>query len=156
MRFMIGNRIFRMLPLATLLYAAAACGQRPSGVEEINESATVGAPEWTLEALSARLTAAGVQVVQTEPGVQQPFMTVPGVRLITADQSELQVFLYADQAARHHDTSRLDPHRVAPPHMMIAWRLPPTLLVSRNLAVILLTEHAPTRDHLKRAIAHGP
>lgn len=145
-----------MQKFAVLLCATTACGQPAAGVDERNESANISSKQWTLETLTERLATAGVHITHTEHDIRQPFMSVAAVRLIASDRSELQVFLYADHRARQHDTDRLDPHRVAPPHMMITWRLPPSLLVSGNLAVILLTEHSATRDHVKRAIAHGP
>ena len=139
-----------------LCVATAACGQPEAGVDERSESANISSKQWTLETLASRLASAGVHITHTEHNIRQPFMSVAAVRLVASDHSELQVFLYADHRARQHDTDRLDPHRAAPPHMMITWRLPPTLLVSGNMAIILLTEHSATRDHVKRAIAHGP
>ncbi|MEX2282057.1 MAG: hypothetical protein WEE89_06205 [Gemmatimonadota bacterium] len=40
--------------------------------------------------------------------------------------------------------------------MRITWVMPPTLIVSANVAAILLTHDAALREHVKHALAQPP
>lgn len=85
--------------------------------------------------------------------VRQPFLSVPGTVYRVPD-GEVQTYIYGDQTTRARDTDRLDPVKVSPPTMMVSWRLPPTLIVDNNLAVIVLTRDARLRQRLRDAL--GP
>lgn len=65
---------------------------------------------------------------------------------------ELQAYVYADAGALSRDVDVLDTVRVAPPTMMIEWRMPPSLIVSNNLALILLTRDPELRKQITGAV----
>ena len=83
-------------------------------------------------------------------------MSVPATLLRLGGAAELQVFIYRNAEARTNDTHRLNPNHVEPPNMRIAWTMPPTLITSSNLAVILLTHDNVIRDRVQHALATAP
>lgn len=144
--------------LAVFCFGAAmlfGCGQESREPDDAiaPAGATTGGIAWDLASVEGKLRAAGLQPVRAAEPVRQPFMTVAG-SLLNLGNGEVQIYIYGDASARAHDTHRLDPHQVAPPHMMVSWRMPPTLIVSDNLAAILLTHDAALRDHVRRALTH--
>jgi hypothetical protein len=142
--------------LVTVLLFASCKFEDPAESESIATAESASAQtQWDLAAVEATLQAAGTHPVYAAEPVRQPFMRVPGT-LFSLGASEIQIYVYPDEAARLHDTHALDPHLVAPPHMMITWRMPPTLIVSGNLAAILLTRDAALRDRVHHALAHPP
>jgi hypothetical protein len=83
--------------------------------------------------------------------VRQPFLGPPGMRF-TLPGGELQAYVNADAGALSRDIDVLDTVRVSPPTMMINWRLPPALIVSNNLALILLTRDPHLRKTITEAV----
>ena len=139
---------------ALIFLASCARGDRVVS-DQVAGLATVSTPAaWEISVVEARLRTAGFSPVRGDT-IRQSFMSVPGT-LITLGESEIQVYLYADHAAREHDTHKLDPHHVAPHGTTIAWRMPATLIVSENLAAILLTHDAAVRHHVRQALVHAP
>ena len=115
---------------------------------------------WDVARVEARLRDAGFTSVREGEDVRQPFMSAPGARLRIAigasGHAEVQVFVYEELVARGRDTGRLDTVRVAPPTMMISWRVTPSLIVDNNLALIVLASDTTLRVRIRRAITGGP
>jgi hypothetical protein len=139
--------------------SAAAVHVAPGGRAHVGRPHDTTAAQhaaWDLAAVEARLRDAALAPERAAGSVAQPFMAVPGVPLrVLGGRGELQVYLYGDALARARDTERLDPQRVAPPTMMISWRMPVSLVVDNNLAVIVLTREDAVRDRVRAALAGG-
>lgn len=114
------------------------------------DTAGSGSINWTLADLHHRLRAVGLDAVAAGE-VRQPFMGGPGMRY-NLERGELQAYIYADAGALARDTDRLDTATVSPPTMMISWMMPPTLIVSNNLALILLTNDLQLRKKIRDAV----
>lgn len=121
-------------------------------VPAVPPSDTVGAASinWTLSDLHRRLCAVGLEPAAAGE-VRQPFMGGPGMRY-DIDGGELQAYIYGDAGAVARDTDRLNTATVSPPGMMIHWKMPPTLIVSNNLALILLTNDPQLRKKVRDAV----
>lgn len=110
---------------------------------------------WTVEAARKRLVDAGLNVRQDAP-VRQPFLSVPGsVLVVGADEAEIQTYIYKDEPARVQDTETLDAKRAAPPTIQVTWRMPVSLLTSRNGAFIILTRDETLRARIAEAMGPG-
>lgn len=109
-----------------------------------------GSINWTLADLQNRLRAAGLDAIAVGE-VRQPFLGAPGMRF-KLPVGELQAYVYADAGALSRDTDVLDTVTVSPPTMMIEWLLPPTLIISNNLALILLTTDPELRKNIRAAV----
>ncbi len=114
------------------------------------DTAGSGAINWTVADLQTRMRHAGINAIPAGQ-VRQSFLGAPGTRF-TMQGGELQAFVYADAGALSHDIDVLDTVRVSPPGTMIDWRLPPKLIVSNNLAVILLTRDLELRKTITEAV----
>ena len=145
--------VVRALAAAALLAAGCAdeIGPRP---QPRGSGSGAAGPGWSLEAVESSLRQQGLEPVRAD-SVQQPFLTVTGTTLVMGE-SELQIYLYSDSTAREAEARALDPERVAPPQMMISWRMPATLIVSENLLAILLSQDEALRDEARRALARPP
>ncbi len=111
---------------------------------------------WTACAVEERLKRAGVVIEKQADPVQHPFMSVPGATYhIGNAEHELEVFLYPSAEARARDTAALDSTTVSPRGTRVAWRTPPTLVVSNNLAAIILSVNDRTVERLTLALAAG-
>ena len=124
--------------------------------EEINrQSAEVpaGHSRWTLQTLEDYFRNAGLEIRQ-DVSIRQPFLSVAGkVLVIGDDAAELQVYIYRDARSRTQDTEKLDPERVAPSTMQIAWLMPPSLITDHNLAIITLTRDEKLRTRIKDIVS---
>lgn len=111
---------------------------------------------WTACAIEDRLTHAGVVFDRQAEPVSYPFFGVPGtVYHIGNPEHVLQVFLYASAADRERDTKALDSAAVAPKGTRHAWRTPPTLVTSNNLAAVILSLNDRTVERLALALGAG-
>jgi hypothetical protein len=115
-----------------------------------SDTAGAGSINWTLSDLHTVLCNVGLEPVVAGE-VRQPFMSGPGM-LYQLEGAELQAYIYADAGAVGRDTDRLDSATVSPPGMMIHWKMPPTLIVSNNLALILLTNDPQLRKKIRDAV----
>lgn len=106
---------------------------------------------WSLSALELRLRAEGIKPVATGE-VKQPFIGGPGMRYRLIG-GELQAFIYADAGAVARDVDQLDTVKVAPPTTMISWVMPPKLIVSNNLVLIVLTSDGALRKKIRAAVS---
>lgn len=106
--------------------------------------------QWTLGDLERRLRAIGLKPIATGE-VGQPFLNPTGMGY-RFQGGELQAYVYGDANALAREVDRLDTVKVAPPTMMIDWLMPPSLIVSNNLAVILLTRDADLKKRVRATI----
>ena len=128
------------------------------GVEHMGGRATApssiaGTDVWSPERVEQRLRDAGVEARPLPSTGPHIFMSIPARRYTLPDNDELQLFIYADSAARAADTDRLDAARVAPPNMMIKWRAQPTLIVDGNMAAIVITNDEARRQRVRGALS---
>jgi len=86
--------------------------------------------------------------------VRQPFLSVPGA-VYAVGAGELQVYLYPDSTARRRDFANVDTVRVQPAGSAVAWRATPTLMVSNNLAAILLSDSETQIERVRLALTAG-
>jgi hypothetical protein len=155
-------------PLAGVALAAgalsAACG---GGERRTADSATAAPPprvatndstcpksgQWRLCSVRDRLESAGL-VPLPRDSVRQPFLEVPGAAYgVGAD--ELQIYLYADSAARLRDFADFDTLRVQPADTAERRAAHPTLITSNNLAAILLSDSETQIERIQLALTAG-
>lgn len=143
--------------------AAMACRDDPSNdgaARDSSRSASTNAPasadtaepepaQWTLREVARRLTDGGLVVTDSgRESVRHSFLAVEG-RQLKVSGSDLQVFVYADAAARKADSDRIDPARVAPADMIVGWVATPHLIASGNLLAIHLTPNGRLAERVK-------
>lgn len=109
---------------------------------------------WDLATVEQRLADVGLQPVRRGT-VERPFMGVPGSVFEIRGGGEVQVYVYGDAVARAQASDALDTLRVAPAGQAVQWRLPPTLIVSNNIAAIVLTNDADVRRRAREALQVG-
>lgn len=109
---------------------------------------------WTLEAVEAKLKAAGLSV-RRDVRVEQPFLKAPGVVLVVGKDgaAEIQTYIYPNVEARAADTSQLDPKKAAPPTVSPHWLMPVSLIAEGNLAAIVLTRDPSLAEQIRAALA---
>ena len=101
-----------------------------------------------------RLESTGLAPRVERDTVRLALFSVPGVR-VGLGRGELQLFLYADTLQRARDVARLDTIEVALRGERGHWPMPATLVVSRNIAAVLLTESTLLHDRVHDALAAG-
>lgn len=117
---------------------------------------TVGCPEtgrWRECSLLKRLERSGYVVIDSGE-VTRPFLSVPG-RRYQLGREMLEVYLYPSADARQRDLRAIDSVRVAPPGENVAWPATPTLIVSNNLAAILIGGSPRQIERVSNAIRAG-
>ena len=151
--------------LACMMAAAAmACGGEhsgdparasdtsPTGSRNAAPSAVAPEPEpkqWTPREVAKRLTDGGLVVSDSgRESVRHSFLAVEG-RQLKVSGSDLQIFIYADPAARKADSDRIDTARVAPADMIIDWVATPHLIASGNLIAIHLTPNERLAERVR-------
>jgi len=164
------SSIFQYQAFAVLanIFIATACGQQTdkrtrsdsegataavvtaAPIIPLQDTSGSGAINWSVGDLQKRLRDVGIDLVPAGD-VRQPFLGAPGMRF-TMPNGEIQAYVYGDAVALSRDIDVLDTARVAPPGMMIEWRLPPALIVSNNLALILLTRDSQLRKTITEAV----
>jgi hypothetical protein len=119
----------------------------PGHVGHVGHSAT---PLWSSDTVEKRIREAGITARPLPASGPHMFMSIPAKSYELPGGDELQLFVYADSAARAADTEKLDIARVAPPGMMIKWRAQPTMIIDGNLAAIVITN-----DEARRKLVLG-
>ena len=117
---------------------------------------TTGCPEtglWRECNLIERLERSGYVVIDSGE-VRRPFLSVPGIRY-QLGREQLEVYLYPSAAAREADLRGIDSVRVAPPGESVPWPATPTLIVSNNLAAILIGGSARQVERVSNSIRAG-
>jgi len=69
--------------------------------------------------------------------------------------SHIDLFIYPDESALARDLAQMDTLRVAPNGKPGAWKIPPVLIRSANLAAVLVTKDAREADRVSLAITAG-
>jgi hypothetical protein len=140
---------------------AGEVGAAASGTSAPVADAT-GAPpcrlegDWTPCAVEDRLLHAGVVLDRQADLVRHDFLRVPGTRYhVGSADHQLQVFLYASEADRRRDTDALDSAAASPRGTRVSWPAPPTLVMSQNLAAIILSLNDRTVERLSLALGAG-
>jgi hypothetical protein len=106
--------------------------------------------KWELCSVRDRLEHAGL-VPQPRDSVRPAFASVPGV-VYGIGRGELQIFLYPDSAARAQNFARFDAAQV---QSVQSSGGTPTLIVSNNLAAILLSDNATQVERVRLALQAG-
>jgi hypothetical protein len=125
------------------------------GVNQMGGLAVPPDSVWTAAVVERRLRDAGIEARPLPPTGRHIFMSIPARSYELAGGDELQLFLYADSAARATDTDKLDVARVAPPNMMIKWRAQPTMIIDANMAAIVITNDEARRRQVRDALSSG-
>lgn len=172
---MIATRARRRLHALFVLLAAAsavACGDAASRDGEGAPASEPGAAEramrapgdtgcvkegdWAICSVEDRLERAGLVVERLREPASHPFFAVEGVAYrIGAREDEVQVFVYPTPADRRRDTDALDSATVSPKGSRVAWSAPPTLIMSNNLAAVVLSLNERTIERLALALGAG-
>lgn len=133
------SRTFLFSGIAVLMLAA--CAAQP----------TTGA--FGLAELISSLEADGITV--TEAGsVEQEFFSTPGRRLAVGGQ-EIQVFEYADEAARLAESELIQPDGSPNPTTMVTWIDQPNFWAHGRLIVLYVGQESATIE-LLRAVLGEP
>ena len=109
---------------------------------------------WAMCTVIKRLENAGLAPRIEGDTLHLAMFAVPGVR-VNLGRGELQLFIYADTVQRARDVARLDTIEVAPRGQRGRWPMPASLVVSRNIAGVLLTESALLHDRVHDALTAG-
>jgi hypothetical protein len=132
--------------------AAASADSAPSSSDAGGECPETGL--WRECSLEKRLERAGFVAARQEAEVRHAFLDIPGRSYMLAGD-ELQVFIYPSAEARERDLSDLDSATVAPPGEDVGWAEPPTLIVSNNLAAILIGGSSRQIERVQLALTAG-
>lgn len=162
------------LLLALLMTLSAACTEKtpspstgdtsPAGSTSSDtsfpphEHDTIDAPGgvWVTQAVIGALESSGLGPVREEGIVRLPFLGPVGTRL-TLPGAEIQVYLYADALARARETDLIDSVKVAPTGGHVDWRMPASIIVINNAALIVLTSDNLLRRRIHAAVRrHDP
>lgn len=154
--------------LLSLVVACSAPAERqpegtvPAATGGAAPATAAGAPacplegDWTPCAVEDRLVHAGVVAERQPEPARHPFFAVEGtVYRVGSPDHELQVFLYPSSAERERDTAALDSATVSPKGTRVAWKTPPTLVTSNNLAAVILSLNDRTVERLALALGAG-
>ena len=152
-----------------MLFAIAGCSDRPRGLSthdtalgqtSLNDTIfaphehdTIDAPRgvWTVDAIVGALERRGLGHVQRKGTIRQPFLGPAGA-LLEIPGAEIQVYLYADALARARETDLIDSLKVAPRRTHVDWRMPASIIVINNAALIVLTNDENLRKRIHAAV----
>ncbi|MCC6929197.1 MAG: hypothetical protein IT359_09430 [Gemmatimonadaceae bacterium] len=139
-----------------------ASPQASAGAPAATSAAANGKPacpmegDWTPCAVEDRLTHSGVVFTKKPESVTLPFFSVPGTSYeIGNPEHEALIFLYPSAQARERDTAALDSASASPKGTRHAWRTPPTLVTSNNMAAVILSLNDRTVERLALALGAG-
>ncbi len=111
---------------------------------------------WQWCSVLDRLERAGVvltPVVDAEPN--DLFRGERRTFAVGAGEDRLDLWMYPSVAARIADTEQLDSATVSPRGERRAWRVPPLLVTSNNLAALVITMNERTSERLSLALSAG-
>ena len=117
---------------------------------------SAGCPEtglWRECNLIQRLERSGYVVIDSGE-VVRAFLSVSG-RRYQLGREQLEVYFYPSAAARERDLRAIDSARVAPPGDSVVWPATPTLIVSNNLAAILIGGSPRQVERVSNSIRAG-
>lgn len=111
--------------------------------------------QWALCSIMKRLDQSGLAPRRDSAEVRMAPLTRPGVR-VALGSSEVDLFLYPDEAARKRDESLLDRKRFIEATEQPTLRGEATLIRSANLLAILRSRSDTQRERVYLAITAGP
>ena len=142
---------------------AGDSGRRVStAIEPLPSSGDTSSPSDTLlggrngnmAKLMKRLESAGLAPVPLPTAVRHSFLSIPGTAFRIGD-AELQVFIYDDSISAKRDLAKLDGETVSAPGTTAGWATKPTLIVSNNLAAIMLGRNERQIERVQLALTAG-
>ena len=139
-------------PGATATAGGAAVPGAPAGAAAGGCPAT-GA--WAACSVIERLERAGLAPQRDSAAIRVEPLTQPGIR-VTVGSAELDLFLYADAAARERDERRLDKKQFVEPGEQPTMRREATLIRSANLLAMLRSINDRQRERVADALTAGP
>lgn len=110
--------------------------------------------EWRACSVEERVSRAGLDMKRQTELVHHDFMHVPGI-VYTTSRSRIEIFLYADSIARKRDTDALDSATVSPKGQHVVWKEPATLVMTNNLAAIIITLNERQAERIALALEAG-
>ncbi len=154
--------------LALSLVMASGCRDQKSDPESSNTSSSRVGPAdsfpphehdsidaakgvWESRTVRGALEAAGLGPVSDDGVVRVPFLGPEGTRF-GLPGAEVQVYVYADAIARSQETDLVDSLKVAPAGGHVNWRMPPSIIVVNNVAVIVLSSDEVLRKRIHAAV----
>jgi hypothetical protein len=113
---------------------------------------------WDVDRVSERLVRSGVAPRRIEPVPPKPafFASANATgAFVVGRGGELRAFVFADSAARMRATASLDPATASPRGAATAWPGSPLLIVTQNLAAVLIGGSATLRERVQLALEAG-
>lgn len=117
----------------------------------------VGCPEWGLWRecnVQKRLDRAGLRLEKQEETIRHDFLDVEGLVWKTP-RSEIQVFLYANRAARELDLADVDTLNVSGKEKRTYWKEPAVMVSSGNLTAIVISMNPREQERIALALGAG-
>lgn len=130
----------------------AASGTDTSGAIPTAECPEMG--DWRQCSVERRLERAGVVAIPQDTTVRYPFLDVPGIAYRLGAE-ELHVFLYPSAEARERDLAGVDARNLARSGGGVDWPATPTLMVSGNMAAILIGGTSRKVERVELALTAG-
>ncbi|MGH7678289.1 MAG: hypothetical protein ACRENU_07475 [Gemmatimonadaceae bacterium] len=110
---------------------------------------------WAECSIFERLDRAGLAPRKDSVGTTEPPLEPSGL-LFRVGNSELELYLYPDLAARRRGEATLDKTKYADPSAPLTMRPLPTLITSANLIAILHSRNEHQRERVADAVTAGP
>ncbi len=111
---------------------------------------------WRLCSVEDRLVHAGLVVEKRDAPVHRDFLRVAGTAYqVGVKDDVVEVFVYPTSEARKRDTDLLDSATASPKGTRIIYGAPPTLVMSNNMAAIVLSLNDRTVERLALALGAG-
>lgn len=144
-------------PPGVVVDSAAREAMRAESVTASLSAARPPSPLWDVDRVAERLVRAAVGPRRIEPVPDAPpfFAGATTAAFTVARGGEVRVFIYPDSTARRAATEPLDPETVRPQGSKWSWPDRPLLIVSGNLAAVMLGSTAVQRERVQLALEAG-
>jgi hypothetical protein len=128
--------------------------------ESVTAAAVAARPPsalWDADRVSERLVRAGVgpRRIDSVPPAPSFFRDARVAAFAVVGGGQLRVFIFPDSARRRAATDGLDPVTVAPPGAESPWPSEPLLILSNNLAAVMLGSRPVYRERVQLALEAG-
>lgn len=111
---------------------------------------------WAICSVEDRLVHAGLVVEKRDAQVHHDFFSVPGTAYqVGVKDDVVEIYIYPTVDARKGDTEKLDSATVSPKGTKVTWSAPPTLVMSNNMAAVILSLNDRTVERLALALGAG-
>jgi hypothetical protein len=111
--------------------------------------------QWAECSIFERLDRAGLAPRRDSAAATEPPLTQPGT-LLRVGNSELELYVYPDPAARERDEATLDKTKYIEYPTPVPMKPLPTLIRSANLIAVLHSRNEHQRERVSDAITAGP